>query len=163
MNNLKNCIKNIKNNIKKGECMKKKLLWIILLIFIGFIVIYGFYNNISFRLNSRKIYGEKAELNIALGPNFWGEVKKEYEFSLDGEAVVEISVSSGILSKETEVKLMKDNEEMLYNDRFINEYKGKISFELTEGDYNLEVIYYKGIFNHLVFSFDIKGLEFTDD
>jgi len=52
---------------------------------------------------------------------------------------------------------------MLYNDRFINEYKGKISFELTEGDYNLEVIYYKGIFNHLVFSFDIKGLEFTDD
>jgi hypothetical protein len=58
---------------------------------------------------------------------------------------------------------MKDNEEMLYNDRFINEYKGKISFELTEGDYNLEVIYYKGIFNHLVFSFDIKGLEFTDD
>lgn len=143
--------------------MKKKLLWIVLLIFIGSIVIYGFYNNISFRINSRKIYNEKAELNITAGPNFWGEVKNSYEFSLDSKEEVEMSVSSGILSKETEVKLTKNDEEILYYEGFINEYREKILLELTEGDYKLEVTYHKGIFNHLVFSFDIKNVEFKDD
>jgi hypothetical protein len=143
--------------------MKKKLLWIVLLIFIGSIVIYGFYNNISFRINSRKIYNEKAELNITSGPNFWGEVKHDYEFNLDSEEEAEMSISSGILSKETSVKLIKDDEEIVYEEGFINEYKEKVVLDLTEGKYNLEVIYYKGVFNHLVFSFDIKNIEFTDD
>lgn len=143
--------------------MKKKLLWIVLLIFIGSIVIYGFYNNISFRINSRKIYNEKAELNITAGPNFWGEVKHVYDFSLKSKEEAEISISSGILSKDTVVKLIKNDEEILYNEGFINEYREKISLELTEGNYNLEVTYHKGVFNHLVFSFDIKNVEFTDD
>lgn len=143
--------------------MKKKLLWIVLLIFIGSIVIYGFYNNISFRINSRKIYNEKAELNITSGPNFWGEVKHGYDFSLNSKEEVEISLSSGILSKDTEVKLIKNGEKILYDEGFINEYREKILLELTEGDYKLEVTYHKGIFNHLVFSFDIKNVEFKDD
>jgi hypothetical protein len=143
--------------------MKKKLLWIVLLIFIGFIVIYGFYNNIVFRINSRKIYNKKAELNIASGPNFWGTDEHDYEFNLDSKEKAEISISSGILSKDTEVKLIKNDEEIIYDEGFINEYREKISLELKEGNYKLKVIYYKGIFNHLVFSFDMENVEFKDN
>lgn len=137
--------------------MIKKFLWSLLLIFIAVIVIYGFYNNISFRINSSKIYNENTDINISSGPNFWGERTWEYEFNLNQSGKVKYAISKGILSKNSKFEIINDKNQIV---KSVELNKNENNFiNLDKGQYKIKIYYYKGIFNNISFSFGDKNVE----
>lgn len=139
--------------------MKKKLLWIILLIIIGFIVILSFYNITMFRINNREIYNkENLKINISKAPIFWGETIWSYDFFLEKNDEINYYISTGFLSKKTKVELLDENKDLVYSKKFISNKKENVDIKLKKGHYTLNIYYYKGIFNHIVFAVNNENI-----
>src|SRR6056297_2593887 len=143
--------------------MKKKLLWIVLLIIIGFIVISSFYNITMFRMNSRDIYNENQKINITKAPLFWGEKVWEEKFSLKKSSEIGYSISTGFLSKNSKMEILDQNNNIVYLKVFDNNINKELSFFLEKGQYTLKLYYYKGIVNHIVFALNNKEIILSVD
>ena len=140
----------------------KKICLISLLIIICFILLMIAFNMGTFFLHKNELTKEERNITISRHSELFGESKWEFQFYLPEKTDARLGISAGLLGKKTEIKLLKDQNEAVFEGKFGNQFAVFDALSLEKGYYTLHINHHRNPFNHLLFTFKAENLIFSE-